>query len=308
MSEPILSIEPAGVSKPVVDVPPLSIHKIVVGYENDECGNRALRWAEEIATVLKADLIVTHSVPPPPGVIDIYYEQLKEEVLDEARDKIADAIHRHLQHFDRPIKEVVNFDGPAKLMLRTASETDADLVIVGSHGRKGIDQFLFGSVSESLAFRCTCPVLVCGPECEPPDMRRKTVVFASTPSETSVRAAEYARAIAEYAGVKLLAMHTPAERPPTEAHDRLWKEEYVKELLRIALGEPADDAADITYCVEYGDPAEEVLTLANKEDAALIVIGSGERMVGADHFSWRPTGEILRSAPCPVLVVSDNSK
>ena len=308
MPESTLRIEPTGESRSVASVPPLSIHKVVVGYESDACSHNALVWAETMATAFGAELIVTHSVPPPPGVIDVYYEQLKEEVLEEADTTVTASILRELHYPDRAITKVVSFDRPTKLILRTASDMDADLVVVGSHGRKGIDQFLFGSVSESLAFRCTCPVLVCGPECEAPTAHRKTVLFASTPAETSVRAAEYAEAFAQQAGVKLIALHTLAERPSREAHDRLWKEDYARELMRIALADAPRPDRKIQYDVLYGDPAAEVLALADREDVGLIVLGTGERLAGADHFAWHPAGEILRSAPCPVLIVSDKAK
>ncbi|SEB42061.1 universal stress protein [Terriglobus roseus] len=308
MSQSIFTIEPTGQSKPVVSVPPLSIHKIVVGYVNDDCGNRALRWAEEIAASVGAQLIVTHSVPPPPGVVDVYYEELKEDVLQEAHTKVAREIREHLRHSEKGVTQVVSFEGPAKLMLQTATRTNADLVVVGSHGRKGIEQFLFGSVSESLAFRCTCPVLVCGPACEATMRREGAVLFASTPSGLNVRAAEYAKAIAERLGSDLIAMHTAADRPPAEASDRLWKEDLAKETMRMALAEPTEASSKIRYGVQYGDPAAETLAMADREGVALIVLGSGERVAGADHFTWHPVGQILRSAHCPVLIVSDLSK
>jgi nucleotide-binding universal stress UspA family protein len=308
MSESSLRIEPAGESEPVLSIPPLSIKEVVVGYVDEECGNKALLWAEAIATYFEAQLVVTHSVPPPPGVIDIYYEQLKEEVRNEAHTNLTKAVLRHLKDPSRRVQEVVTFDSPTKIMLRTASQRNADLVVTGSHGRKGIDQLIFGSVSESLAFRCTCPVLVCGPACGAPTSKRTTVLFASTPAETSVRAAEYSRAIAERAGFTLIAMQTLAERAPTDAQARRWKEDYARELLRIALGEPSEHSDYIQYCIQYGDPAAEVLALAAREGAGLIVLGSGERLPGADHFAWRPVGQILRAALCPVLIVSGASK
>jgi nucleotide-binding universal stress UspA family protein len=308
MSQSSLSIESTGQSNPVLPVPPLSIRKIVVGYVNDDCGNKALRWAEEIAVSVGAQLIVTHSVSPPPGAVDVYYEELKEEVLDEAYTKVAEEIRQHLRRPEKSVTQVVSFEGAAKLMLQTAARTDADLILVGSHGRKGIDQLLFGSVSESLAFRCTCPVLVCGPACDATMRRDGAVLFAGTPTETNVRAAEYAKVIAERLKTELIAMHTVADRPPVGVSDRLWKEDHSREMLRIALAEPTEASEKVRYCVQYGDPAAEALAMAEREGVALIVLGSGERITGADHFSWHPVGQILRSAHCPVLVVGDSSK
>ena len=308
MSDPTLSIEPVGESKPVLSVLPLSVEKIVLGYEHDECGHKALRWAEEVAVFFNAQLIITHSVPTPSSAVDIDYGKLKEDILLEARRSATDDIRRHLHHPDRTITQFVTFEDPTRLLLRTASQMNADLIIVGSHGRTGIDQFLFGSVSESLAFQSPCPVLVCGPECRSPWAHKRSIILASNHSDTNIRAAEYAKALAERTGSSLIAMDTLSSRPAGEAHDRLWKEDHARELMRIALDEPAGETGKIRYCIQYGDPAEEVLAMACREDAALVVLGSGERTAGSDHLSWRPMGQVLRSAECPVLIVSAISK
>jgi nucleotide-binding universal stress UspA family protein len=49
---------------------------------------------------------------------------------------------------------------PAQLIVRTASELSADLVIVGTHGRKGLERMVLGSVAEAVSRRCGCSVQV----------------------------------------------------------------------------------------------------------------------------------------------------
>jgi nucleotide-binding universal stress UspA family protein len=54
----------------------------------------------------------------------------------------------------------VDRDAPAKTILETAKEWNADLVVLGSHGRRGFDRWAIGSVSESLAMDAHCSVEV----------------------------------------------------------------------------------------------------------------------------------------------------
>jgi len=52
----------------------------------------------------------------------------------------------------------------APAIVQTATSTDADLVIVGTHDRKGLPRLAFGSVSERVARECACPVLIVRPK------------------------------------------------------------------------------------------------------------------------------------------------
>jgi nucleotide-binding universal stress UspA family protein len=54
----------------------------------------------------------------------------------------------------------VDLAAPAKTILQRAKQWDADLVVVGSHGRRGFDRWAMGSVSESLAMNAHCSVEV----------------------------------------------------------------------------------------------------------------------------------------------------
>lgn len=67
-----------------------------------------------------------------------------------------------------------------------AEELDVDLIVVGTHGRKGLRRFLFGSVADTVIREATCPVLVAHleetghvPQIEPPCPQCLEVRFAS---------------------------------------------------------------------------------------------------------------------------------
>ncbi len=77
-------------------------------------------------------------------------------------------------------------DRPASGILELAEELDVDLIVVGTHGRKGLRRYLFGSVAETIVREATCPVLVAHldsnedvPQIEPPCPKCLEARFAS---------------------------------------------------------------------------------------------------------------------------------
>ncbi len=52
-------------------------------------------------------------------------------------------------------------DRPDKIICEVAHEHDCDLIVMGSHGRRGLDRLLLGSVTQRVLVGCDLPVLVC---------------------------------------------------------------------------------------------------------------------------------------------------
>ena len=89
-----------------------------------------------------------------------------EEVSEVTRKRSEDAVAQarsilrsaHLVICDTPQDMPVG--DPRTILLDEAKSWEADLIVVGSHGRQGFDQMLLGSVSESLAMHAHCSVEV----------------------------------------------------------------------------------------------------------------------------------------------------
>ena len=93
----------------------------------------------------------------------IYPATLLEELMESARKHAEDAVESarkillagNLQVLDSKPAPV----GDARvLLLDLAKEWNADLIVLGSHGRRGMDRMLMGSVSESVAIHAHCSV------------------------------------------------------------------------------------------------------------------------------------------------------
>jgi nucleotide-binding universal stress UspA family protein len=142
---------------------------IVVGVDGSDASNEALRWAADEARLRSASLVAVYAwsfVPPQPigdpGILAVPAGDLPGQ-LDAEREAaqialdtaVADALGAD------PAVDVERklVEGDAGEML-VAESKEAELVVVGSHGRSGFKAALLGSVSRHVVDHAACPVVV----------------------------------------------------------------------------------------------------------------------------------------------------
>jgi nucleotide-binding universal stress UspA family protein len=194
-------------------------------------------------------------------------------------------------------------------ILRAADEVDADLIVVDTHGRSGVDRLVCGSVAESVLRRSSRPVLmVRNPVVPLRDATIRLILHPTDFSASSWPALGVARALARANGAGLVLQHVasaeivagggfyaPADLGPArEALARL-KEESAKAGLEGA----------VQTRFSQGDPVTEILLAAEELGCDLIVMGSHGR-TGLRRLMMGSVAEsVIRSAPCVTLVVKD---
>ena len=142
---------------------------IVVGVDGSETSHEALRWAAQEARLRSARLVAVYAwtfIPPQPigdpGMLAIPAGDLPGQLdaeSDAARVALDDAVEAVLgaeAGIEVERKLVEREPGDALV----AESADADLVVVGSHGRSGLTAALLGSVSRHVVDHSKCPVVV----------------------------------------------------------------------------------------------------------------------------------------------------
>jgi nucleotide-binding universal stress UspA family protein len=141
--------------------------RIVVGIDGTERGAAALRWAVEEAALRDAAVEAVHvwnAVPiatAPDAAVAPLAWTANTDVLDatrEAAERIAENQVSEVNDPDgRVTASVVQGETVDALL---AAADDADLLVVGTRGRGGLAQALFGSISSRVSDRAHCPVVV----------------------------------------------------------------------------------------------------------------------------------------------------
>jgi nucleotide-binding universal stress UspA family protein len=147
--------------------------KILLATDGSDCSVGAAHsvanrpWPD--GTVMKVlsveELIIPDGQVAGYPLSSVYPQSLLEELTNQSRDRACSAakIAREILH--RTGMKVLDDQGielgePRSVILDTATTWGADLIILGSHGRRGMDRFLLGSVSEAVAIHAHCSVEV----------------------------------------------------------------------------------------------------------------------------------------------------
>lgn len=86
----------------------------------------------------------------------------QQEALDAAKKRMAAAVRENFKDFPR-LEPRVELGSPAEKILETAKNEGIDLIIMGVHGRKGLERAIFGSVCIKVVRDAPCPVVAIHP-------------------------------------------------------------------------------------------------------------------------------------------------
>ncbi len=151
---------------------------VVVGIDDSDGARAALAWAARYAEGTGRRLRVVHVYEFNVAWIDAYHEMLPQwetharEVAEETLSRVVDDVVDHVLDGSRPDSlELAAVEGsPGQVLHDEAGH--AALLVVGRRGRGGFAGLLLGSVSQRLAQRAPCPVVIVPTQPEGPDATR----------------------------------------------------------------------------------------------------------------------------------------
>jgi nucleotide-binding universal stress UspA family protein len=132
--------------------------KIVLGYDESDTAKRALERAAELAKAFSAELIVASIAPV---MTSIGRSAGPVDPADPPSEHVEELKHArtYLQGQGVNADYLAGLGHPAETIAELAKERDADLIVVGHH-HGGITRLLGQSVSDSVAHKVTCDVLL----------------------------------------------------------------------------------------------------------------------------------------------------
>ena len=177
----------------------VSLQNILFTTDFSPVAENAALYALEFARSYKAKVHALHVRP-----VEIYGAAPPESwpILREATEAVAKQQAAQLDSTFAGVEhETTVAEGNVWDFIAEYIEKDhTDLVVMGTHGRKGVEKFLLGSVAENVLRRATCPVLTVGPNVRVSPERAvamKHILLAASFSPASDAAAAYAVSLAQ---------------------------------------------------------------------------------------------------------------
>lgn len=210
----------------------------------------------------------------------------------------------------------------AEVLKRFVAQHAIDLIVVGTHGRRGFSKMMLGSVAEEIFRSNSCPVLTVGPHClenREVEVKIGTVVVATDFSQCAQTTLDYALSLAAANKARLVLVHAVSRRiqvvpsateitgQSVDIYDEIEADDLASardEMSRLICSPTMRGYMPETI-IELGMPAEVIMSAALKRRADVIVMGAHHMFGGAvaSHLPWAIASEVVRSAHCPVLTV-----
>jgi nucleotide-binding universal stress UspA family protein len=137
-----------------------SYKSILVPFDDSEFSRKALNRACQLARIDGAEVTVMYVIPRYEEMVDFFKtESITKSLHQEAVRIISGAVkHANIQGIT-PKTEIVEGQAAEKT-IETAQRLKTDLIVMGSHGYRGINKAIMGSTAERVILNSTCPVLV----------------------------------------------------------------------------------------------------------------------------------------------------
>ncbi len=155
------SLRPVLVTK---RAPAEAYRRVLVPVDFSPCSAAALEMA--LRTVPKASIVIAHAFEVPfesrlrqAGVTEDEFQEYRIQARQQALNDI-DLLIKKTIGDDQQCSRVVEHGAAAPLILAKEAEHDADLIVIGKHGRSAVEEMLLGSVTRHILADANCDVLV----------------------------------------------------------------------------------------------------------------------------------------------------
>jgi len=136
---------------------------ILVAIDFSDSSDNAFQAALMMSKQFSARLLILHVINEPVDLRGFYvphisFDKLEEEIEEGAKKLMESFCRQHIKNFD-DFETFISPGIPYETIISKATDEGADLIVIGTHGRTGLDHVLFGSTAEKVVRKSSLPVL-----------------------------------------------------------------------------------------------------------------------------------------------------
>ena len=140
-----------------------SLSSILVAIDFSDSSDKAFNTALFMAKKFSARLVLVHVINEPIDLRGFYvphisFDKLEEEIKAGAEKMMEQFCRTHFEGFDN-YESLIVPGIPYQEILAVAQDKQVDMIVLGTHGRAGLDHVLFGSTAEKVVRKASFPVL-----------------------------------------------------------------------------------------------------------------------------------------------------
>jgi nucleotide-binding universal stress UspA family protein len=277
---------------------------ILVPLDGSELARRALPYAASLARRHGARLILLHA----------YAAQPRNTDADPELDMVKglSTLAHDLRQQGVQVQTWLSYDESGPAIVQTATDLKADLLVMSTHGRSGLSQLLFGSVTAYVVRHTSLPVVLVTEKCRvtwPDDQPLSILVpLDGTPFAELALAPARALAAAQHATLVLLRTPVPTiarhESPHPQVNaDQRQALDGVQQYLDAVSKPIMATGQRVVTCAETGTPAAAIARLVNDLQPALVVMATHGRGPLSRLLLETVASETLHLVTAPILLV-----
>ena len=285
----------------------VNLSTILVATDFSPASDRALDYAMAIARRYDSNLFIVHAIRPdlytltPPeasvGMVELVHQAAEQEMAE----LLISGRLREVPH------QVAIEEGDVwSVLSRLARLHEANLLVIGTHGRTGFEKMFLGSVAERVFRLSELPVLTVGPRVArraPIEEELKTILYATDFSESSRLALPYALSLAQEHEASLTLLHVVENADEISAAATGHLRQSFTARLQAMLPPGADLWCYPKFEVSFGPAAERILEACAASKADLLVLGIRGGGAALGHLPAARAYQLVSQAACPVLTV-----
>jgi nucleotide-binding universal stress UspA family protein len=284
-------------------------NSIVVGYDESQSSKAALKEASLWVKKHGGSISLVHAV---------YFDQEEFAILPSQMEKRFEIGAHACRQAKKSLQAEFGLNGsvestvcegePPEVIVEMAQGKKADLIALGTYGRKGLKRLLMGSVTSQVILNAPCDVLVVKRPCHDCTGNYQSLLVPYDGSESSKKALTRACELSRFDGGEITVLYVIPRYE--EMMDFFKTDAITKSLFReaekIVEGAKkiaAEQGVTIKAMVQEGHASEKVVEIANKLKDDVIIMGTrGWR--GVDKAIMGSTTErVISNATCPILIV-----
>ncbi|MDD4920928.1 MAG: universal stress protein [Bacteroidales bacterium] len=139
------------------------IEKVLIAMDYDETSQKVAEQGFAMAKAMNAKVVLLHVISEQPVYYSsyTYMQSLRVDIMDDLKKSIQKFLDKAKKHLgDESIQTIFEAGDIAETILKTAKEMKVDVIVMGSHSRKWLENIIMGSTAEKVLEKTSLPLFV----------------------------------------------------------------------------------------------------------------------------------------------------